>query len=209
VGIWEPQIPLYREVFEIPGLLADPVMMIGLPVIHGEDLPQDFAHPTLAGVLAAKGLSELRSLDLFDDQADLRWDLNRPVPAAEHDRYGTVIDLGTLEHVFDARVAIESCLRMVRPGGHYFLLTPVRGFFKHGFHVFHPAYPRLAMEQNGFEIRYRRFSTARGEPVSGPGDAAECLLWIVGRKTAPMDGFAVPQQPMYAEADDQSRSQPK
>ncbi len=56
----------------------------------------------------------------------------------QHERYQTVYDVGTIEHVFDTRQCFENCARMVAVGGHYFIHTPVRGYFGHGLHTFAP-----------------------------------------------------------------------
>jgi 2-polyprenyl-3-methyl-5-hydroxy-6-metoxy-1,4-benzoquinol methylase len=55
--------------------------------------------------------------------------MNRPVPESEHNKYGTMIELGSIEHVFDTAACIENCLRMVRKKGHYLLHTEVNGYF--------------------------------------------------------------------------------
>ena len=197
MAILEPHIPFYRKVFDVPGLLAEPFLMLGYQQILGHGDAEDFDFPDVVELLAARGVGEVTTLDLFDDRADLRYDLNFPVPANEHDRYATVFDIGTLEHVFDSRQCLESSLRMVRPGGHYFGHTPVKGYYRHGFHTFHPAFLRLALKENGFDILYLKYSSEGGEPLDRPEHGDDVLLWIVGRKTAPMGEFRIPQQPLW------------
>src|SRR5262245_14465810 len=47
------------------------------------------------------GFDEVRSLDISNwEGVDLVHDLNRPVPAEWHGRYDTVLEVGTLQHVF-------------------------------------------------------------------------------------------------------------
>jgi hypothetical protein len=197
LSIAKRHIEFYREIFELPGFLSEPVLMIGFQDIIGDDLPQDFDYKNVNQLLAARGLGEMVTLDLFDPRADVRYDLNVPVP--EHERYGLVFDIGSIEHVFDTRQCLESCLRMVRAGGHYFVVTVVKGYLRHGFHAFHPDLLGQALTANGFEVPYTRFSSKAGAPLTEPDDADDALIWIVGRKTRPLEQFQIPQQPVWAE----------
>lgn len=192
-------VRFYREIFAIPDLLADPFMMLGFQTIDDEGMPEDFAYPDLTQLLLARGLKEITTLDLFDDRADWKYDLNRPVPSSEHERYRTVFDIGTLEHVFDTRQCLENSMRMVTSGGRYVLHTPVKGYFEHGFHTFHPDLITEAFTINRFEIEYLKYSSGWGAPLERPGDADDALIWIVGRKTAPLGDFRTPQQVAWAE----------
>lgn len=194
MAILEFHIDFYRRIFQMPGFLADPVLTLGFQDIVGRHLPEDFDHPDLGQLLATRGLTDVTTLDLFDDRAELRYDLNFPVPEQEHDRYGTVLDIGTLEHVFDTRQCLENCLRMVRTGGHYFLHTPVKGYFRHGLHTFHPAVFVQALETNAFEVGFLAYSSRYGEPLERPDEAEDTLIWVAARKTAVLSEFQAPQQ---------------
>jgi hypothetical protein len=187
-------VSFYREIFAIPDLLAEPFLMLGFQTIEGDGMPPEFDYPDGKQLLLAKGLRDLTTLDLFDDRADLSYDLNLPVPPEEHEKYRTVFDIGTLEHVFDTRQCLENCMRMVKPGGRYVLHTPVKGYFGHGFHTFHPGLITQAFTVNDFEIEYLKFSSGWGARVERPAEADNALIWIVGRKKAPLGDFRIPQQ---------------
>jgi hypothetical protein len=190
-------------------------LTIGLQTIIGEDLPDDFRHADATELLRARGIADVTSIDLFDETADLQYDLNVPVPSREEERYRTVCDIGSLEHVFDTKQCMENCMRMVGPGGHYLLQTPVKGYYGHGFHTFNPELIISAFRLNGFDIEYLKYSTGNGMPIEElehvpaglPGEQVQvlprrsppkCLIWIVGKKTAPMEDFQIPQQGMWA-----------
>jgi hypothetical protein len=97
------------------------------------------------------GARELVSLDASDyEGATLLHDLNRPVPCEWHRRFTVVVDGGTLEHIFHFPTALESCMRMVEPGGSLFGFTPANNYCGHGFYQFSP------------ELLYRVFSPASG-----------------------------------------------
>src|SRR5664280_2530900 len=157
-------VPFYKEIFALPDFLRDPILCFGFQefdlgvTLDGNqylDLSQYFATMGLHGT----------SLDLFDPRSELRYDMNDPVPLNEHERYGTLIDIVSLEHVFDTRQCFENCLRMVAPGGHYLLHTPVNGYYGHGFHVFNPECLLGAFKQNGFRVIYEKYSRVDGTPV--------------------------------------------
>jgi hypothetical protein len=164
------------------------------------EIPPEFRFPDLVTYLRSRGIQEIEVLDHFDRRASLQYDMNAPVPDQEHERYGTLIDVGCLEHVFDTRQCLENCLRMVRTGGIYFLCTCVNGYLRHGLHVFNPEGLVDALKQNGFEIVYCRYSTSRGGPISDPSEWRNALIWLVGRKTRALKKFNPPQQAVWEDA---------
>jgi hypothetical protein len=194
MAILAGHVHLYRRIFEIPGFLGEPMLMLGHQDILGGDLPEDFAYKNLRELLAARGVNAVTTIDLYDRRADLRYDLNLPVPDAEHERYRTVLDIGTLEHLFDTRQCVENCLRMVKTGGHYLLHTPVRGYSRHGLHTFDPDVMVQALELNGFDVRFLAYSSKAGDELGRPEDAEDVLLWVVAEKTQPLGAFQIPQQ---------------
>lgn len=162
-------------------------------------VPEEFRAPDLLTLLRQRGLQQVAVLDHFDDRATLDYDMNLPVPDREHDRYGTLLDIGCLEHVFDTRQCLENCLRMVREGGTYFLHTVINGYLRHGLHVFNPEGLLGALTLNGFEIVYLKYSTASGAPLQDPAQARDAIVWIVARKLRGFKRFESPQQGQWRE----------
>ena len=160
-------------------------------------LPKDFQHDSLTDLLISKGHSPT-TLDYFDDRADLRYDMNKPVPAFEYGKYGTFIDIGCLEHLFDTAGCLENCIRMVRPGGYYLLHTPINGYFGHGLHVFNPQGLIDCLLANGFTIAYLKYSTYKGKSISVPAKSRQAIIWLVGKKEKDGPAFVCPQQTNWA-----------
>jgi hypothetical protein len=197
--IIQQHIPYYDEIFPLPGFLADPLLIFGyqdvLTPASGPPFSSDFfEYPDLNGWLRAHGHLDVTTLDYFDDRAELRYDMNKPVPEVERDKYGTVIDIGCLEHVFDTRQCLENCMRMVRADGHLLLHCPVNGYYGHGLHVFHPEGILSALELNGFEVRYVKYCLLDGTAVEDPGGLQDAIIWTVAQKKRALDGFICPQQ---------------
>jgi hypothetical protein len=157
-------------------------------------IPQEYRVANFSELLHNYGANDIQVLDLFDARADLRYDMNLPVPTKELGRYGVVIDIGSLEHVFDTRQCLENCLSMVRVGGFYCLHTPVKGYYLHGLHTFNPEALLQALTLNGFELVYHRYSTDGGAPLDDPAKGENVLIWLVGRKIADVSVFRYPQQ---------------
>src|SRR5687768_16540043 len=66
-------------------------------------------------VLLAMGASQVEAMDFSAyEGAQILHDLNQPIPAEWHQRYDTVFDGGTLEHVFNFPTAIRNCMQMVK-----------------------------------------------------------------------------------------------
>jgi hypothetical protein len=187
----------YKEIFTIPEFLRDPILCFGFQECdwdvdfngqHYADLNQYFAARGIRGT----------SLDLFDPRSELHYDMNYAVPENEHGRYGTFIDIGSIEHVFDTRQCFENCLRMIAPGGHYLLHTPVNGYYAHGFHVFNPECLLNGLQLNGFEVVYEKYSAFDGTVITEPASSPNTLAWIVARKQREMGRFVCPQQGKWA-----------
>jgi hypothetical protein len=138
--------------------------------------------------------------------SNLQMDMKQPIGSESHDRYGMFMDIGCLQHVFAPRQCIENCLRLVAPGGHYLLCTPVSGYVGHGFHAFDPRGLVAAPTLNGFEVVYLRCSTREGRILERPRD--DTLLWMVGRKIAPIRDFKIPQQNWWEEGFGSGASSP-
>jgi hypothetical protein len=215
-------VRICEEILALPEVIADPVLSWGVTEITVPDLfrkpwaklsirekliklhhwllhnlpwtvPEEFDRPDLGAVLRARGVQTIDVLDWYDSRANLRLDMNQPVAAEFHNRYRMFIDIGCLEHVFDTRQCIENCLRMVAPGGHYVLCTPVSGWVGHGFHTFDPKGLVLALTLNGFEVVYQRYTT-RGDGRIIERPEGDTLIWLVGRKLRAMNEFRIPQQ---------------
>ena len=77
-------------------------------------------------------------------------DFNRPVEI--DGQYDTVMDFGTLEHVFDIRQALANCAALCAPGGRILHLLPANNQCGHGFWQFSPeVFFSLYSEANGCE----------------------------------------------------------
>lgn len=108
------------------------------------------AKPSFRALLRDRyGVTEYLDFDLNND-ADRRLDLNAPLPAELRCGAGTVLDSGTLEHVFDIRRAIENTHDMLAPGGSLVTLAPV-SWWDHGFVNLNPRFFRAVASANGYE----------------------------------------------------------
>lgn len=139
-------------------------------------------------------------------------DMNDPIEDGFKEAYSTVLDGGSLEHIFNFPVAIKNCMEMVRVGGHYLAITPANNFFGHGFYQFSPElYFTVLSEENGFEVQkiiaFEETSNPVWYAVRSPRDAAQRVtlsnsrpvyLLVIAKKLANLPIFArSPQQSDY------------
>jgi hypothetical protein len=228
MAILAQQVRWYAEIFARPGMLQEPVVMLGfqeigipslcfsragarpLQQIHARvarrmrSLPeitnQEFEAPNLVDLLARRGLRDIRVIDPHDPRSDVKYDMNQPVPRTAWESCQTFIDIGCLEHVFDTRTCLENVLRMVRVGGFYMLHTCVNGYLGHGLHTFNHEGLIDALELNGFRIDYLRFMTSEGDLVTTPGEAQDTLILMLAQKERALEEFHCPQQRGWKEA---------
>ena len=198
-------LAIYRDVFNLPNFLNGPALCFGFQEIEKGVEFNGVSYASLEDVFRSFGVAAT-SLDFFDGRAALRYDMNLPVPSSEHGRYGTLIDIGSIEHVFDTRQCLENCIRMLAVGGNYFLVTPVNGYFGHGLHTFHPEGVLAALDLNGFRVVYVRYTKLDGTFVDDPCKPRETviwqdpsvrddlLIWLVAVKEREIESFTCPQQ---------------
>jgi len=199
MAILKEHIFFYREIFKLPSVISEPFLMIGYQEIYGSNLPEDFNYKDVKQLLISKGIKNITAIDKFDNRANLKYDLNLPIPKDEYEKYNTIFDIGSLEHIFDTRQCLENCMRMVKPNGFYFLHTPVNGYFNHGLHTFSPELIIQSFKLNKFEIQYERYSSYDGIPLKHPDDVINSLIWIIGKKKESMKIFRIPQQERWCQ----------
>lgn len=148
----------------------------------------------------ALGAAAVNSLDATNyEGADRLHDLNQPIPPAWRESYDAVFDGGSLEHVFQFPIALNNCLQLVKPGGHFIAYTPANNFFGHGFYQFSPElWWRTLNERAGFRLekmvavefggRVRMFEVNDPAKVGGRislMNRALVLLFVCARKIGP------------------------
>jgi len=98
-----------------------------------------------------------QSVESFDvspyERATHIHDMNQPIGRDFYERYTTVFDGGSLEHIFNVPTALRNCMEMVAVGGRYISILPANNFFGHGFYQFSPElFFNVFSTENGFEV---------------------------------------------------------
>lgn len=97
------------------------------------------------------GIRELYALDISPVQSpDFLLDLNKPVPPEMENRFGLILDGGTLEHVFDVKQALNNINRMLKVGGKVIHISPSSDHVDHGFYSFSPILFMSYYQKNRF-----------------------------------------------------------
>jgi hypothetical protein len=150
-------------------------------------------------------------LDTFDysdyEGATCIVDMNKPIDPVYHGRYTTVLDGGSLEHIFNFPQAITNCMQMVAEGGHFVAFCPANNFFGHGFYQFSAElFFRIFSPENGFvatrivlveDDQSRRGWFEVADPASVRErvtlmSATPCHLFVRSRKVRTAEPFAAP-----------------
>ena len=89
---------------------------------------------TMDTLRVSSTFSEPKAFQTFDasdyESATYIQDLNLPVKSELHLKFSTLIDLGTLEHVFNFPQAIKNCMELVEVGGDFISVTPAKQSFR-------------------------------------------------------------------------------
>ncbi len=107
-------------------------------------------------ILSLVGANNIDSLDYSDYQnCTIVHDLNHPLPEIHHRKYDAVIEGGTIEHVFNAPLALKSCMDAVKKGGRIYIMQNGPNFYGHGFYTFGPEFFFSAIAPRyGFELEH-------------------------------------------------------
>jgi hypothetical protein len=124
------------------------------------DPPPAGAFIDLARLVRLLGLGELHTLD----------ELNVPVPFDLMGRFGTIVDAGALDRVFDVRLGLTNTSGMLRPGGRVVHVAPVNNQVNHGFVQPSPTLFQDYYVENGFD-------DVRGIMIVQPRTAAYAKRW--------------------------------
>jgi SAM-dependent methyltransferase len=167
------------------------------------------------GFLKGLGATRVTPLDASAyEGAALLHDLNTPLPDGYKNSCDTLIDGGSLEHIFNAPMALQNYIDFVRPGGHIIIFTAANNQFGHGFYQFSPEiFFRLFTAQNGMEVRWVIvYEMTRNSPMYQVLDPAivgfrselvtslPTYLFVVAKKNATLPpSSSWPQQADYKE----------
>lgn len=130
------------------------------------------------------------SVDFSDyEEATHIHDMSEPIPDHLANRYDTVMDYGTSEHVYNLPQVFENYSRMLRPGGQIVHVLPANNFTGHGFWQFSP------------ELFFSLYSTENGyaETEVFIADLSDETRWY--RILPPRDGQRInieSHSPLYA-----------
>lgn len=99
------------------------------------------------------GTSIVDSMDYSNyEGATIVHDLNLAVAEDLTQKYDTVLDLGTTEHVFNTSQVLENCDKMIKFGGRIIHVLPANNFNGHGFYQFSPElFFSFYSKSNGYE----------------------------------------------------------
>jgi hypothetical protein len=97
------------------------------------------------------GASKVDSMDISDfEGATILADLSKPISSFDGN-FDSILDFGTLEHVFNFPQAIENICRMTARGGIIIHVLPSNNFNGHGFYQFSPElFFSMYSKPNGF-----------------------------------------------------------
>jgi hypothetical protein len=171
----------------------------------------DSANGYCEPVLMALNASNVASIDYSDyESATYVADLNFPVRIESE--FDTVIDSGSLEHVFDTASAFNNCIRFCKVGGRLIHILPVNNLNGHGFWQFSSDLMySIYSKKNGFcdtEVYYASgldFSTWYKAPQANPGKRVEIvslepvIMLSVSKKASKVDSISA-VQPFYLKA---------
>lgn len=171
---------------------------------------------TTRDLFLAFGFERYDDIDIdAEEGCTITHDLNRPVPAELHGRYDLVLEMGTLEHIFDIRAVFESVIRMLKVGGVAFHFSPVdwfnHGFYNFSFTLFNDVYRVNGFDDMAFyivafptqwetnqEIKFKQVDfTPQQMLLPPPPDKHLYMVSCIARKARELPSFQVPIQAVY------------
>jgi SAM-dependent methyltransferase len=121
-----------------------------------------------------------------------------------YNSFGTVFNLGTIEHIWDSHTAWSNSLKIVKPKGYFMGVSPVYGYYNHGIHITDPGFILSFIEKNNFILLDYYFTNIDGDEIENVEDAISrkkstknILLWYVAQKKSVIDKIQIPTQYYY------------
>ena len=162
-------------------------------------IPEKYMATSFQEILERYEMHDVKILDWFDHRADIQLDMNHPIPSDLKERFNTLFDFGSIEHVFDTKQCMMNLFDLLKLDGHLILHTPCNGYFDHGFHTFSPECLLQTLDLNGFEIKYLKYTSPDGLELGNPDSVCDTLIWIVAKKVQETECFKIPQQGRWKE----------
>jgi hypothetical protein len=145
------------------------------------------------------GVDRYLSCDI-NGQADLFLDLGLPLPDDQKGVYLSVVNGGTLEHLFDLRLAMQNIHDASAVGGLMIHTCPVT-WFDHGFVNINPVLFHLTAEVNDYEVVAEGYHFY-ADTWEGQGKPAVSIIgvdeFVPGGATRLQDVFTRRELPAYA-----------
>jgi SAM-dependent methyltransferase len=94
--------------------------------------------------------ASLTAIDFHGTADALRLDLNKPIDLQR--QFDVVMNLGTVEHVFNVAQAMQTIHDHTRPGGLMIHGMPLSGWVEHGFYAFNSTFYFDVARANGYEV---------------------------------------------------------
>ncbi len=86
------------------------------------------------------------------ENPDLIINLNKKLSRNLHNKFENIVDIGTLEHIFDTKTTLENYVKMLKKGGYLLIAVPSSNMIDHGFYCFSPTLFFDYFSLNGFDI---------------------------------------------------------
>lgn len=103
-------------------------------------------------VLTLLGAEKVYAADVSNyENPDLIMDFNLPVDEKYHKKFDLILDVGTLEHIFNIPQLLENIKLMLKPEGTVILGYPVSNAINHGFYQISPTLLYDYFTLNGFK----------------------------------------------------------
>lgn len=96
------------------------------------------------------GFETYRSVDVYDERASFRLDLNTATSAPS--KFDVIIDCGTSEHIFNVGNAFVFTHNSLKVGGVSLKVLPTLGDNTHGFYNVHPTVYFDVARENGYQV---------------------------------------------------------
>lgn len=88
-----------------------------------------------------QGFQRIESMDAFDNESPTYiQDLNTPVLESLHGKFDVIMDFGTLDHVYDMRMAIANIVNMLKVGGVVMIYDAMIGWHNQSLYNFQPPF---------------------------------------------------------------------
>lgn len=179
-------IPCFDRLMK-KGLLKDAMAQLGTQQLFGSTRFGNKVYNHPKEIFKERyGIYSYTDFDM-NNEAMVYLDLTIPLSDNYNEKYNTIVDSGTIEHIFDQKAAFTNFYSMCTIGGHIIHIQGIRNIWNHSFYAYSPYTFWKIAQSNGYIIKHTAFIYTMDAIKRACTEEFQDMKYISGRENPFLD----------------------